>query len=499
LSVISRPAMWKTLLSLILLLSGTASVAHSAAKCDCGIGQISVFDIDMRQLPDAYASGDTAELLRRRALYMLSPRFGIRAFSTGECGRIFKIDSAIFLGGGGMKWGLSQNVAPAGRVTSLDYLFAGEMTIQGSAYVVNVRLEAAYSREVVRTATASIPIVDPDPAQSGPPMSVLAATVQLVEAAAESLAAEFRPLSALITEWERQKRSDDTGIARSNPDGKLVVKPQRLRMKKGETVRVDLIMTDCDDKPLGNRPIRFSRGEWNEMAIPGTTGGSIKPGPVETDGAGRATVEFTATASKGTGNIRGWYGHHRPSGVPNVVFGEVQVVIMPDPVEPEPVEIVKGPEREWRGTVTVSTSQDVQYPHAERPEIKVRESGSAQLTCQVTGVNNTASCSYSSSHSVSSSRGSLTTSMNASGASTSVTLSVVNGKLNLDIGSIPVTVSGSSSVVGDLGTSTGEVGRTRYVVPASSDPNRQSGSWTDPNPFQAKLGITKTVNWSFSR
>lgn len=490
--------MRSTLVLVLVLLSGTAEALRGQQACDCKLGKIAAYDIDMRPLP---AAANQAEQLRQRALITLSGQFRGRVWANDACGdKLTRTDANIDAASNTLSSGASRNVAPAGPVSGLEYLFAGEMTLSGEAYVVTVRLEAARNRKVVRAASVTIPIVVPDPAVATP-ISAFNETVLLVSSAAEALAAQFQPVGGRITEWERSERAADPGVARSYAGGTLTLKPERSKLRTGESISVQLRLTDCDGQPLGNRRVNFGAGNWKTLGrMDGTTGGTVSPQTVTTGADGEATVQFTATMSRGTAVVRAWYGHDRPCGEPYALTGAASVVVEPPPVEPRPApEPAPGGAGGWQGTVTVITSKHLEGKSPDgKPFV---EDGAAQLECLLVGRGEDAVCNFESKGSTTGNGASIAVTKKAAGYETSVSISVRGGKLYLGTAVIPVEGTQTVTVAGQTFSDKiqDNITNETYVVPAGADPNRLSGQWTDPNPVLAQLGGKVMVSWSLTR
>ncbi len=310
---------------LLCLLAADGAQAQDAA-CDCYIGSIASFDFEMK-LPDP--AGNTVAVQHWNALAAAPRNFSVWAFENPGCANYRKIDAASLVaswGDGTLRSGNSSNVAPPGPVKPLEYLFSGEISGDGASYTITVRLETGYSRETIRAGSVTSSL-DSDGPLTTLPGRTLAQTLTAVRA----LAQQFQPVGSTILEYERNKRASQPAVARTTKGGTLDVKPEKQKMVEGETIRVDVTLTDCDGVPLGNREVRFSSGEWPDLGtMPGTTNGTVSPDPVTTDGDGKATVNLTAK-EKGTLMLRAWYGHFRPSGHPNALYKEIPISVNQPP------------------------------------------------------------------------------------------------------------------------------------------------------------------------
>jgi len=285
------------------------------ATCECKVGKVVPFDFAI-QVPRP--TQDAAAIMRWKSLFEAAPRFNFKVLEGAEC--VFRVDAGLFnadrQGGKLVFGGEYANAAPPGPIKTLDYIITGEVTSTGNSYTITARIEAAYSREVVKSVSITTP---PGPDQ--------------IKAAAEALATRMGPFTQTITDFEKRKRTSDTKFSRSNPEGKIEITVKR-RIIEGERTEVRLKMTDCDGYPLANREIRFTKGSWPDLGdMPGTTGGTAKPSSVVTDAAGQAAVSFKGTKA-GEAELVAWYGHYRPTGHPYVLLKTTKITIDPFKVRP---------------------------------------------------------------------------------------------------------------------------------------------------------------------
>ncbi len=251
-------------------------------------------------------------------LFLIAREATLKIREDRSCPKLVYIDGNVWLPNGAthLRTGVeTANPAPPGRI-DLDYVFTGEVTGSAGVYTAVARIESGWSREVVKA--ASYTLKDPGTGTKIPD----------VDAAANALAEQLSPISAVITEWEKRKRDADPGIARSQPDGTLTIRPSKNQLDEGEVTDVEIELVDCDGVQLKNRTVHFLAGQWETVGrLEGTTGGKMQPSVVVTDGQGKARVKFTAGNQRGPAYIRGWYGHHRPGGQPNAIIGQATVNI----------------------------------------------------------------------------------------------------------------------------------------------------------------------------
>jgi len=292
------------------------NVAAQPAACECKVGKVVPFDFAI-QVPRP--TQDAAAIMRWKSLFEAAPRFNFKLLEGAPC--VFRMDAGLFnadrQGGKLVFGGEYANTAPPGPIKTLDYIITGEVTGAGNSYTITARIEAAYSREVVKSVSIT---TSPGPEQ--------------IQAAADALTARMGPFTQTITDFEKRKRASDTKFSRSNPEGKIEITVER-RIMEGEFTDVRLKMTDCDGYPLANREIRFTKGDWPELGeMPGTTGGTVKPASVVTDAAGQAAVSFKGTKA-GEAQFVAWYGHYRPTGHPYVLLETTQITV--DPIKVRPI------------------------------------------------------------------------------------------------------------------------------------------------------------------
>jgi hypothetical protein len=302
-------------LTLIMGMCLVPRCSAAESSCDCGIGRVGMFEFDV-QVPRP--TGDANAILRYKWLFYMAKETIIKIRADQSCPRLVYIDGNVWLPNGETRLlsGLeTPTLPPPGRL-DLDYIVTGQVTGSAGVYTVVARIESGYSREVVKT--ASYALKDPGKGNMLPDY----------DAAVASLAGQLSPLGGVITQWEKRKRDADPGIARSQPEGTLTIRPAKSQLDEGETTDVELELADCDGVKLKNRTVHLLSGQWETLgSLEGTTGGKVQPSVVVTDDEGKAHVKFTAGNQRGPAYIRAWYGHHRPGGQPNAIIGKATVNI----------------------------------------------------------------------------------------------------------------------------------------------------------------------------
>lgn len=139
------------------------------------------------------------------------------------------------------------------------------------------------------------------------------------------------PLLQTIRTFEVNKRNSDVTVAirdKFTTAQEITVTPKKTKLNVGESVDVDIEMIDCDGVPLGNRDISFvGDPEDSVLMIPSTTGGTVEPSTVTTDGSGKATVKFTAGSTAGADQIVASYRHYKPCGRLSAFLGTAAIVV----------------------------------------------------------------------------------------------------------------------------------------------------------------------------
>ncbi len=165
------------------------------------------------------------------------------------------------------------NSAPAGSLGgAADYILAGSVSGGGGTYSLNLNLETAKTREVVKSASINFS-TGFDPFEIG-----------------KAAAAQLGPIYTTILEFERKKRDQGEPYA---IDPTIEVKPEKSELKEQEATEVVFTLTDCDGVRIPNRKIDLTN----------VTLGKFDPTEITTDAQGKAQSKFTAGTQKGTATI----------------------------------------------------------------------------------------------------------------------------------------------------------------------------------------------------
>jgi hypothetical protein len=142
-----------------------------------------------------------------------------------------------------------------------DYLIYGVVSGSAGNYTVTLNLEAAKSREVVKSGSIAYSIND-DPIATG-----------------QLLAAMIAPYYQTILDFEKKKRDEGDPYA-INP--KIVITPEKEKLNTKESCKLTFNLKDCDGVGLKDRQIQIE-----------ISSGKLDNYNVKTDGDGNATATFT--------------------------------------------------------------------------------------------------------------------------------------------------------------------------------------------------------------
>jgi hypothetical protein len=218
---------------------------------------------------------------------------------------------------GGVTW---VNLPPAGEIEAVDYILYGFITGSQGNYSLQVKVEAAGTREMV--ASSSIPY---DLSLSGGENG---------KRAAEPLI----PLMGKIREFERQKRNTMNTVAIYADNEPIELIPEKYQIDVNESIDITIRLKDCDDEPLRDRSIKLD-----------LKGGTVSSNFIVTDEDGEAVTTLTAGSNPGWGIIQAEYRYDVPFRYAKteeekfIAFGEANVSIN------EPIDDV------WQVQANIST------------------------------------------------------------------------------------------------------------------------------------------------
>ena len=124
--------------------------------CDCVLGYVGFFEFAV-QVPQP--TKDAEAYTRWLALFNTAGRFNLKMKEGATC--LTKIDGGMYNAGrqgNTLRSGPANvNTPPPGQIKDLDYLTTGLIAGGGSSLTITARVEAAYSRELVKSVSVSTP------------------------------------------------------------------------------------------------------------------------------------------------------------------------------------------------------------------------------------------------------------------------------------------------------------------------------------------------------
>jgi hypothetical protein len=180
-----------------------------------------------------------------------------------------------------------------------DYLITRTIKASGAAYVLHLEVKTSCSGQTL--------------ASSDQTFQSLEDTAYL-RTVAENAALALGPLGEKINRYTLDLRKTDREFALGNTGGSAItIEPKKNDLSPNEETDVVVTLKDCDGAPLAGRKINFMTETVEGVPIEGTTGGTVTPSQVITDGFGRATVKFKMGKDK-SAMIRPHSVYKKPSG-----------------------------------------------------------------------------------------------------------------------------------------------------------------------------------------
>lgn len=183
------------------------------------------------------------------------------------------------------------NIPPAtGSVASGNYIIYGVVTGGGSGYNLQLKLETAKSRELVKEFNVSF-AVGFDPITTG-----------------FQAASNFGPLYATCLDFEKKKRDEGEPFA-IKPTIKVI--PEKTKLIPNESTNVEFTVTDCDGVPLKNRTIEImaEAGSFNQTTL-------------TTNESGKCMATYTAGNDAVTDQVIGRITYRHPTQNPETTYDE---------------------------------------------------------------------------------------------------------------------------------------------------------------------------------
>jgi hypothetical protein len=190
---------------------------------------------------------------------------------------------------------------PAGMSEDLEYFVSGQIDKRKSdgVYFIQAFVEASGTMDIVVEATAPYDF-SISGGQNG-----------------KNIAQQLMPLMQHIRNFEKKKRDEDAEVV-VDPNGKgaeLELKPEKEKLKGGESTKVDVKLIDCDGVPIKDMKVNLF-GE----------GGSFEPEKVKTDKEGKAESEYTAHCDPGKYKMWSEFWARFPYSLKKYGFGEKELV-----------------------------------------------------------------------------------------------------------------------------------------------------------------------------
>ena len=218
-----------------------------------------------------------------------------------------------------VKFGINNPTLPLSEPSSrVDYIITGFIQQAKVDYQLHVELQASCSRKTIASSDVTFhPSTDPD----------------YIKQIAEQAASRLSRLAEIINNYAVKQREDDPYAAISGWGLKAItIVPKKYKLGVGEETEIEITLKDCDGTPLSNRDVDFGAGTIQGFSITGTSGGTVTPSRVITNGSGKAKAKFKMGNGK-SASINAHYNFHRPSGCDDAMLGNCAIGSVPVQVE----------------------------------------------------------------------------------------------------------------------------------------------------------------------
>ena len=207
--------------------------------------------------------------------------------------------------------GITAPALPSSKVSrNIDYIIVGGVVAMGNEYLLSIQLQTSCTQKTIAKSEVRFH------SSSDP---------EYTKAIAEQAAAGISPLAEKINAYAEQKRKEDRNTAFGGWGSESIsVVPKTTKLASGQETEVEITLKDCDGMPLANREVDFGKGAVEGFDIKGTSGGTLTPMKVTTDGNGKAKAKFKMGAVK-TAFIRAHYIFNRPSGCQDAMIGSCPI------------------------------------------------------------------------------------------------------------------------------------------------------------------------------
>lgn len=287
----------KTLKKFILLtifLFSISSVLSQDWECeDCPKRNVGLFDLDIwlknpADIPSQISYADWQELFMvaggiHNVLFNSDPSNECLNYYDGQMAMVSNLDEQNYQHGNTT----TSLPPPAGTMDEVNYWVSGIIAQQESdgAVVIKLFVQASGTGDTVIEVTS--------------PYDFTASGTQN----GNTIGQKLIPLMGKIRSFEKKKRNNDDEIV-IDPEGKgaeLELKPEKEKIKVGETVDMKIKLIDCDGVPIKNMKVTLT-----------AKGGSFDPEEVTTDESGEGKTKFTADCDPGKFNQVFEFEHRYP-------------------------------------------------------------------------------------------------------------------------------------------------------------------------------------------
>jgi hypothetical protein len=236
---------------------------------------------------------------------------------TFDC--IIAYDGALLAGNSGaftdtLTFGVEHaSVAPSGPIATSDYIFTGSSSGTESNITLNLRIEAARTRELVLSGSASFTDM-----------------INASDIAQQLALGSLSPIAQKIRDWEKKKRDTDPDVTINGEE--ITVTPVKQAIKTNETVLVRFEYKDCDGVPLKGKKLYFNGVMIDGMSTGASTLGRFEKDSMLTDDDGKAEMTFIPSGVKGIATLVVCNVYKFPFGATGAADGHATLFIDTPPV-----------------------------------------------------------------------------------------------------------------------------------------------------------------------
>jgi len=221
-----------------------------------------------------------------------------------------------------------------------DYLIHGWIEGDENNCRLTIRMETAFSRKLVYSATRSF--------------AGLLSYDDKSKLGAQIAREEFIPLIDVVRKFEKEERDNNTDI--NIYIDKFNVTPEKSKVKKGDEVVVEFKLIDCDGLPLKGRTVLLQGGSFSGSPLARSSSGRFANSTAVTDDEGIAKATFKVGISPGKAIIRSYHKYFKPSGEEYCAYGEAEIQIKED--RPE----------KFIGKIEATVITHTAYPNFKNPK-----------------------------------------------------------------------------------------------------------------------------------